>query len=611
MAIKFFESVGLKQQHLEDVSLQILANAPGNGNAALSYQGRIIFDQSDDLLKFFSGTDLGWIALDGTGQIDVVQLANTTPVSTGEPITISTDTATDTVTITGHKYAGGSNIGFVPSGNVNSAKYLRGDGNFATPAGDYVDWILKVGASTTSIGGNPLGPDTVDLTGTAPLSSTLTGSDPNWNGNLFHDAQSVNPSTGTPKTINTSIADNFFVVTAITGDSVVGGHLLQRTGSSIGTSIIPNTDSLYNISTSGSTLTFKQGSTVVNGLGFIALFGGSITLASGGTDIIQLGLASGVQIVGDLTVASASGSVQLDSNVFATSGSHIFRDTLEVTGIATLGGSSNTPVISKVYADYAQSGTGSAEQWVNKIYVDTAAQTSIVFQGSYAANGTQSVPTGTNIEKGFAYAVTSGGTGNGTPFSWSPALDEGDFIYANVTDPSSQSDWTQIQNNIGKASNSAYGIARYLDANGWDTTMTKGQPVLKTRGADSGGTATAMPSLTMGSDNFGLVDSISNTNISITADITPASSQINDFNTASETVYDDYSSTFSLGGSATYTLTHNFDTTQVFVQIFDDNGNNVFADVTRPTVDTVFVEFSTAVAAGTPMKAICTSMTLA
>ena len=610
MAIKFFESVGLKQQHLEDVSLQILANAPGNGNAALSYQGRIIFDQSDDLLKFFSGTDLGWIALDGTGQIDVVQLASTTPNSTGEPITITTDTATDTVTITGHRYAGGSNIGFVPASSSGSTTFLRGDGNFGTPAGDYVDWILKVGASTTSIGGNPLGPDTVDLTGTAPLSSTLTGSDPNWNGNLFHDAQSVNPSTGTPKTINISIVDNFLVTTAITGDTIVGGHLTKMTAGTKVTSIIPTTDSTYNISTSGGTLNLKQGSTFVNAVGLIGT-GGQVSSGSGGTDIIQIGLTAAVGIVTDLTVTSASGSVDFNANLTVASGSHIFRDPLDVTGIATLGISTNTPVISKVYADYAQSGTGSAEQWVNKIYVDTAAQTSIVFQGSYAANGTQSVPTGTNIEKGFAYAVTSGGTGNGTPFSWSPALDEGDFIYANVTDPSSQSDWTQIQNNIGKASNSAYGIARYLDANGWDTTMTKGQPVLKTRGADSGGTATAMPSLTMGSDNFGLVDSISNTNISITADITPASSQINDFNTASETVYDDYSSTFSLGGSATYTLTHNFDTTQVFVQIFDDNGNNVFADVTRPTVDTVFVEFSTAVAAGTPMKAICTSMTLA
>tara|TARA_R110000803_G_scaffold62580_2_gene122940 strand:+ start:209 stop:2047 length:1839 start_codon:yes stop_codon:yes gene_type:complete len=612
MAIKFFESVGLKQQHLEDVSLQILANAPGNGNAALSYQGRIIFDQSDDLLKFFSGTDLGWIALDGTGQIDVVQLSNAVPNSTGEPITITTDTATDTVTITAHVYAGGSNIGFVPFSQApgNSAKFLRGDAFFGTPAGDYVDWVLKVGASTTSIGGNPLGPDTVDLTGTAPLSSTLTGSDPNWDGNLFHDAQAVNPSTGTPKTINTSIVDSFVVATAITGDSVVGGHLTKLTTSTKSTSIIPNTDSLYNISASSVYITLKKQSTFVNAVGFIGT-GGQVSSAPGGTNTIQIGLPAVVGIVNDLNVTSASGSVDVNADLSATSGSHIFRDTLDVTGIAALGISSNTPVISKVYADYAQSGAGSAEQWVNKIYVDTAAQTSIVFQGSYAANGTQSVPTGTAIEKGFAYAVTAGGTGNGTPFSWSPALDEGDFIYANVTDPSSQSDWTQIQNNIGKASNSAYGIARYLDANGWDTTMTKGQPVLKTRGADSGGTATAMPSLTMGTDNFGLVDSISNTNISITADITPASSQINDFNTASETVYDDYSSTFSLGGSATYTLTHNFDTTQVFVQIFDDNGNNVFADVTRPTVDTVFVEFSTAVAAGTPMKAICTSMTLA
>jgi len=121
-----------------------------------------------------------------------------------------------------------------------------------------------------------------------------------------------------------------------------------------------------------------------------------------------------------------------------------------------------------------------------------------------------------------------------------------------------------------------------------------------------------MPSLTMGTDNFGLVDSISNTNISITADITPASSQVNDFNTASETVYDDYSTSFSVGsGGATYTVTHNYGTRDVFVQVFDSNDNNIFCRVTRPTTSTVQVLFSSNVTASLPMTVLCNAMSLA
>ena len=604
MAIYFYNGVGTEKQELQDVSLEKLASNP------TAYQGRIYFNTTSNLLVFYGGSTTGWVTLDGTGNVDEVNYNSTQTVSTGDPISAST--ASDVVTIKSHPYGGDNLIGTVPwSLSSDSAKYLNGNAVFSIPTGNMTSWELDGDNNSPQTVSDT---ETVLILGETGLISTLAAS-----GDVItvnHENIARSNATTTPTQL--AEGDTFPTVLTVTSEDAGPpkdlGHI---SAIDVQTITVPST-------TSNNT-TYTLDADLINGNGALKFFDNASTLISstefvstsnvGSTSsvasLVSFFLQGTISIVDSLTVTSSSGFVQINGQLIASSGSHIFRDTLDVTGIASLGGSLNIPVISKVYADYALSGSGSAEQWVNKIYVDTVAQESIIFQGSYAADGSQSVPTGTAIEKGFAYAVTAGGTGNGTPFSWSPALDEGDFIYANVTDPSSQSDWTQIQNNIGKASNSAYGIARYLDANGWDTTMTKGQPVLKTRGAASGGTATAMPSLTMGSDNFGLVDSISNTNILITADITPASSQVSDFNTASETVYDDYSTAFTVGsGGATYTVTHNYGTRDVFVQVFDSNDNNVFCRVTRPTTSTVQVLFSSNVTALLPMTVLCNAMSL-
>ena len=605
MAIYFYNGVGTEKQELQDVSLEKLSSNP------TAYQGRVYFNTTSNLLVFYGGSTTGWVTLDGTGNVDEVNYNSTLTLSTGDPISAST--ASDVVTIQSHSYGGGNLIGSVPwLLNSSSSRYLDGSGTFTIPTGNMTSWELDGDNNSPQ---TVLDGETVLILGEVGLISTEASS-----GDVItvnHENIARSNTTTTPTQL--AEGDTFPTVLTVTSEDAGPpkdlGHI---SAIDVQTITVPSTTSnntTYTldgdlISGNGALKFFDNASTLISSTEFVSTsnVGSFNTIPS----LVSFFLQGTISIVDSLTVTSSSGFVQINGILVASSGSHIFRDTLDVTGIANFG-VLNIPVISKVYADYAQSGTGSAEQWVNKIYVDTAAQTSIVFQGSYDATTTtgDNPPTGASIEKGFAYAVTAGGTGGGTPFSWSPALDEGDFIYANTTNPSSQSDWTQIQSNIGKASESAYGIARYLDANGWDTTMTKGQPVLKTRGAASGGTATAMPSLTMGSDNFGLVDSISNTNISITADITPASSQISDFNTASETVYDDYSTAFTVGsGGATYTVTHNYGTRDVFVQVFDSNENNVFCRVTRPTTNTVQVLFSSNVTALLPMTVLCNAMSL-
>ena len=85
-----------------------------------------------------------------------------------------------------------------------------------------------------------------------------------------------------------------------------------------------------------------------------------------------------------------------------------------------------------------------------KNYVDNtlAGSGSLIFQGSYdAVNNVPNLTSGTGILKGWTYAVTAGPS---TSF-WSPPLDVGDLVIANIDNPASASDWTEVQSNIGIA----------------------------------------------------------------------------------------------------------------------------------------------------------------
>jgi hypothetical protein len=169
-----------------------------------------------------------------------------------------------------------------------------------------------------------------------------------------------------------------------------------------------------------------------------------------------------------------------------------------------------------------------------KAYVDSSLVGSLIFQGGYnAATNTPNLdvpPTGT-IKKGFMWTVTADGLFFGTE-----QLRIGDSVIANIDTPTVLADWTRVQSNIDLATLSTVGIGNVNAGTGIAVSY-------------SNGTATVSALTTS------------------------------------------YATTISV----TSTITHSLNTKDVNVQLYDTvTFETIFADVSRPTVNTVTVTFATA-----------------
>jgi hypothetical protein len=92
-----------------------------------------------------------------------------------------------------------------------------------------------------------------------------------------------------------------------------------------------------------------------------------------------------------------------------------------------------------------------------KTYVDNAVTGQLVYQGGYdAATNTPDLTTSPNsILKGWTYTVTTAGT------FFTETVEVGDLLIAESDNPTSLSDWTTVQNNIGVATDTIQGIANF------------------------------------------------------------------------------------------------------------------------------------------------------
>ena len=266
MAINFLNTVNLNKNQLNNAAIQNLAADPAG-----AVEGQIYYNTVDHDLKIYANG--AWKEVGATSGVETLSTTKTGN-STGNPLTVLSNAVGD-VTINSFAYAGGSNIGYVPSGGTVD-QYLDGAGNWIDiTTGD----IESVNASTVNnrLGiaiTTPLGPDPVvglNIVGQANLGATPATSDEL----IIYDA-----STTTNK--------------AITVGNLVGGFETKYTiDVPAGTANInlKGTDGAGTVTNDAITLSGFAGQTVTN----------HIT-----TSNIQVALTPSVVIANNLTLTNGS-----------------------------------------------------------------------------------------------------------------------------------------------------------------------------------------------------------------------------------------------------------------------------------------------------------------
>ena len=567
MAIKFFDDISLDKQEIQSVALENLASNPASPNS-----GQIYFNTGTDAIRYYDGA--AWIELDGSGNVDsvtgsngLINAGNAAVVDIEPDYTSATNivlaaAGTDTL-------VAASNV-LVSVGNTVGPYSLTDLGAIINPLG-FESWIAAGDA------GNSLTVNSTDSTvyfGGGLKMSTLSipaagGSTPEIQ--IIHENQT---RTDTTSAAAPGTGATFTAIDSVSSDST--GHV---TGVNLKTVTLPTASNItYTLpvaagaaNTAEIVLTPSSGST-----------GGTVTIAGTtaeiaitetvGSGTITIGLPDDVTIANDLTVTADMSAVQatLTGNLTGTT--------------ATFSGQVTIPQVPPAAAHAA-----------SKNYVDTtlAGSGALIFQGGY--NASAAPPTGAAVLKGFTYVVTTAGDGSGF---FTTTLEIGDLIISNQDNPTSEADWTEVQNNIDKATNSIEGISKFLVANGFATMTTAGQPAIPAQTAfTTEGSASSVPVIT--TNAFGAVTLITDTTIDITA------SQVSNFNATVEGLIDGYRFTSAaFGGSTTATINHSLGSVNVLVQVFlVADGTTVFAKTARTDANNVTLTFSTAPAAAS-MKCV-------
>ena len=368
MAINFLNTVNLNKNQLNNAAIQNLAADPAG-----AVEGQIYYNTVDHDLKIYANG--AWKEVGATSGVETLSTTKAGN-STGNPLTVLSNAVGD-VTINSFAYAGGSFVGYVPSGGTVD-QYLDGAGNWIDiTTGD----IESVNASTVNnrLGiaiTTPLGPDPVvglDIVGQTNLGATPAGGDEL----LIYDTSTTTNKAVTVSNLVGGFETTYDLTTAPTGTAV------RLTGSDS-----TNDD----VTISGTT-----GRTAISRISATEL---------------RVDLTDDVTIIDDLTVDGKITQIQTG-------------ETNTLSSPLDMGGSTASVTPNKILN--VATGTAGTDG-VNLGQVELLIQGIGVFQGSYnAATNSPALEGGSNVklDQGDYFVVSVAGTFLGE------ALEPGDFIFAN------------------------------------------------------------------------------------------------------------------------------------------------------------------------------------
>ncbi len=602
MAIRYLDNINLEENQLLNTSLQQVATDPSG------FTGQIIYNTTSNTFKYFNGTS--FIELDGSGDISGVTAG--TGLSGGgtsgtvslavdylgsDNIILSATAMTNTVVGTDiimlvdetdsnvYKTAlstlpfsnnagtvtsvGAANGTFISSssadvttsgdltydlsatGTASNSTFLRGDNVWASIPGGYQSWTLGADSGTANSIDNK---DTVNIKGGVGLSSSISTA--TTISDIVIDLDNTAVTAGSYTSANITVDGQGRITAAANGAA----------GTMSSFSVAGDTGTAQSI-TNGNTLTFVGGE--------------GIDTSAAATDKIN--------IVLDLTELPARTAT-------------IDPKTDKLIGLFDKGADQNTVIISDLglsmfAAPSSDLSIGSnklinvtnptaAQDAATKNYVDTtfAGSGALIYQGGYDA--TTAAPS-TGVKKGWTYAVTVAGSGLPAGF-WSPTLEVGDLVIANIDTPTTAADWTEINKNIDVATATVQGIANFPTAGG--LSVSSGAVSLANTGTAVTNLGSDSESLKISTDGKGRVTAATKQSIQI------AASQVTNFcDEVVKCVSDRNSFAKSIGDAkaTSIAVTHSLNSQDVIVQVYDTTTlDTINVQVVRTNVNVVTISTS-------------------
>ncbi len=225
-----------------------------------------------------------------------------------------------------------------------------------------------------------------------------------------------------------------------------------------------------------------------------------------------------------------------------------------------------------------------------KAYVDSSVVGGLIYQGGYnAATNTpnlDSPPTIPGISVGWAFTVTADGN------FFTESVSVGDFLIAEVSNPTTLADWTVVQSNTNLASLIQVGLGNVNAGTGIGVSYSSGTATVTNTDLGSSqnifkNIAVAGQSTVVADTNNDTLTLVAGTGVVLTTNASTDTITI----AAATAATTNYATSISVTGP----VTHNLNTRDVNVQLYDTvTYETIFADVARTTLDTLTITFDSA-----------------